>query len=211
MDGGRAAHRAGGERGRPRLSLPIDTSTHVWIDDDRGFATVVRELESAEAYALDTEFHRERTYHARLALLQLAWPGGNAVVDPTVVLPDDWRTLPEGTAAVDTFAYEARATGLEVTSGELPYGTFSRANFEVSADGIVEPLSLMLTYTVVDCTPTPTPRRAPANAVAPTPPQTDTTAESRATPATGPMVGVLIALVGIVGASAVAARRPRRR
>ena len=38
-----------------------------------------------EAYALDTEFHRERTYFARLALLQLASAGDIVVVDPLVV------------------------------------------------------------------------------------------------------------------------------
>ncbi len=33
-------------------------------------------------YALDTEFHRERTYYPRLALVQLAWSEGIALVDP---------------------------------------------------------------------------------------------------------------------------------
>ena len=80
-----AAHRSGGERGRGRLSVPTGTGTHAWIDTDRGFGEVLDELAAAEAYGLDTEFHRERTYHARLALLQLSWPGGTAVVDPTVV------------------------------------------------------------------------------------------------------------------------------
>jgi len=61
------------------------TGTHAWIDSDDGFADVVAALTTVEAYGLDTEFHRERTYHARLALLQLSWPGGVAVVDPTLV------------------------------------------------------------------------------------------------------------------------------
>ena len=67
------------------MSAPAGAGTHAWIDSDRGFAEVLRELSDADAYGLDTEFHRERTYHARLALLQLSWPGGTAVVDPTVV------------------------------------------------------------------------------------------------------------------------------
>jgi ribonuclease D len=66
-------------------STDADTGSHVWIDTEAGFADLVAELATVEAYALDTEFHRERTYHARLALLQLGWPGGVAVVDPTVV------------------------------------------------------------------------------------------------------------------------------
>ena len=67
------------------MSPSSGTGTHAWVDTDGGFAEILPELASAEAYGLDTEFHRERTYHARLALLQLSWPGGTAVVDPTVV------------------------------------------------------------------------------------------------------------------------------
>ena len=61
------------------------SATHAWIATDQGFAELLTELVAVEAYGLDTEFHRERTYHARLALLQLSWPGGVAVVDPTLV------------------------------------------------------------------------------------------------------------------------------
>jgi ribonuclease D len=67
------------------VSAPTGAGTFAWIDTDRGFDEVLRRLVDAEAYGLDTEFHRERTYHARLALLQLAWPGGAAVVDPVEV------------------------------------------------------------------------------------------------------------------------------
>ncbi len=56
-----------------------------WVADEAAFAEVVEQLATADVYGLDTEFHRERTYHARLALLQLAGPEGIAVVDPTTV------------------------------------------------------------------------------------------------------------------------------
>jgi ribonuclease D len=46
---------------------------------------VLEALSGADVYGLDTEFHRERTYHAHLALLQVAWPGGIAVIDPLAV------------------------------------------------------------------------------------------------------------------------------
>lgn len=59
-------------------SHPIFT----WVDDEAGLTRVIDELLDVEAYALDTEFHRERTYYPRLALLQLAWPGGLVLVDP---------------------------------------------------------------------------------------------------------------------------------
>lgn len=56
-----------------------------WVEDDAGFAELVERLAGEDAYGLDTEFHRERTYHAHLALLQLSWRGGVAVVDPLAV------------------------------------------------------------------------------------------------------------------------------
>lgn len=56
-----------------------------WVDDDAGFAELIARLADVDVYGLDTEFHRERTYHARLALLQLSWPDGVAVVDPLAV------------------------------------------------------------------------------------------------------------------------------
>lgn len=56
-----------------------------WVDDDRSFKELLERLATTDVYGLDTEFHRERTYHARLALLQLSWPGGVAVVDPLAV------------------------------------------------------------------------------------------------------------------------------
>ena len=35
-----------------------------------------------EAYAVDTEFHRERTYYPHLDLVQIGWAGGLALIDP---------------------------------------------------------------------------------------------------------------------------------
>lgn len=56
--------------------------SHEWIDSDAGLASLVDRLIGEPRYALDTEFHRERTYYPRLALMQFAWPGGIALVDP---------------------------------------------------------------------------------------------------------------------------------
>ena len=56
-----------------------------WIADDASFAEVLDHLAGEPRYALDTEFHRERTYHPKVALVQLAWPDGIALVDPLAV------------------------------------------------------------------------------------------------------------------------------
>ncbi|MGH9170324.1 MAG: ribonuclease D [Acidimicrobiales bacterium] len=55
------------------------------IDSDAGFEDLLAALDGVEAFALDTEFHRERTYYPRLALVQVAWPDGLALVDPLAV------------------------------------------------------------------------------------------------------------------------------
>jgi ribonuclease D len=52
------------------------------VDDDRALARLVATLRSEPEYALDTEFMAEKTYYPQLCLLQLAWPGGVALVDP---------------------------------------------------------------------------------------------------------------------------------
>ena len=56
-----------------------------FVDDAAAFDELLEEVLPAPFYALDTEFHRERTYYARLALVQLAWPGGIALIDPLAV------------------------------------------------------------------------------------------------------------------------------
>jgi ribonuclease D len=62
---------------------------HRWIDDQSAFSAVLDELAEVPRYALDTEFHRERTYYPKLALVQLAWEAsttcGLVLVDPLAV------------------------------------------------------------------------------------------------------------------------------
>ncbi len=53
-----------------------------WIDQTADLVALVDRLLGVERYALDTEFHRERTYYPRLALVQFAWSDGIALVDP---------------------------------------------------------------------------------------------------------------------------------
>jgi ribonuclease D len=46
---------------------------------------LIDQLRDEPLYALDTEFHGERTYWPRLALVQVAWSGGIALIDPFAV------------------------------------------------------------------------------------------------------------------------------
>lgn len=55
------------------------------IVDAAELAEVVAELRDEPVLALDTEFHRERTYFPKIALVQLAWRDRVAIVDPIAV------------------------------------------------------------------------------------------------------------------------------
>jgi len=54
----------------------------VYISDDRSLTELCNSLSESPVIALDTEFMRERTYHARLCLIQIAVSDRSAVIDP---------------------------------------------------------------------------------------------------------------------------------
>lgn len=63
-----------------------DDIEFTWVDSTSVFADIVKELLACDRYAIDTEFHRERTYFPALALVQLGWGEGNiALIDPLAV------------------------------------------------------------------------------------------------------------------------------
>ena len=66
-------------------SLPPEARSARWVDDAETLRAVVADARAAERYALDTEFHRERSYYPRLALVQLAWGDELVLVDPLAV------------------------------------------------------------------------------------------------------------------------------
>jgi ribonuclease D len=71
-----------------------------WIDSHDGLVELVDELVEMPRYALDTEFHRERTYYPKLALIQVAWwPNGTneqqelVLIDPLDIDVTDLERL----------------------------------------------------------------------------------------------------------------------
>ncbi len=98
---------------------------HDLVTTGAGLASVVDELRDQPAYALDTEFHRERTYYPKLALVQLAWRDGLALVDPLAV---DLAPLVEVLDGPGTAVLHAADQDLEVL--ELACGTVPSTLFD---------------------------------------------------------------------------------
>ena len=75
-------------------------------------------------YALDTEFHRERTYHPKVALVQFAWPGGIALVDPLAVDIRPLATLFRGPGLAVIHAAQQDLDVLTRACGAVPSRLF---------------------------------------------------------------------------------------
>ncbi|MGQ0616716.1 MAG: ribonuclease D [Acidimicrobiia bacterium] len=104
------------------------TAAHRWVDTAARFDEVVSALDGEPAIALDTEFHRERTYYPQVALVQLAWGDPAA---PDIVLVDtlavDLAPLAPVLAGPTTVVMHAAQQDLEVllrTCATLPSRLF---------------------------------------------------------------------------------------
>jgi ribonuclease D len=94
------------------------------VDTDEGFAAVIEQLSGVEAYALDTEFHRERTYFPKLALVQLAWPGELVLVDPLSVDMAPFAEILRGPSTAVLHAADQDLEILELVCGTVPAHLF---------------------------------------------------------------------------------------
>jgi ribonuclease D len=101
----------------------VTLSEH-FIADDGALAEVVRDAVSADIYSLDTEFHRERTYFPRLALVQLQWGKNNALIDPLAVDPRGLADLLRGPGLAVLHASQQDLEVLRYAVGEVPSKLF---------------------------------------------------------------------------------------
>ena len=85
---------------------------------------LVAAVEAAPVYGFDTEFHRERSYFPHLALVQLVWPGGVALVDPYQVDLTGLRRVLEGPGLAVAHAAEQDLEVLELACGAKPQRLF---------------------------------------------------------------------------------------
>lgn len=96
----------------------------LWIDAQAELAELVRGLAGEPRYALDTEFHGERSYWPHLALIQIAWPEGVALVDPLSVDPSPLGELLAGDGCMVAHAADQDLTILERACGCAPSKLF---------------------------------------------------------------------------------------
>jgi len=132
---------------------------HRIVDTREALQEVVEALESEPRFALDTEFHRERTYWPKVALVQIAWPGDLVLIDPLAVemgplaaVFDDETVVVAHAAAQDLEVLEnccgavpARLFDTQLAAGFLGMATPSLAALHERELGLQLPKSSRLT------------------------------------------------------------------
>ena len=94
--------------------------TYRIVSTDAAFARVIESLRDQPSYALDTEFHRERTYFPKLALVQIAWPGDLVLVDPLAVDLRPFAEILESDSIAVLHAADQDLEILELVCGTVP-------------------------------------------------------------------------------------------
>jgi ribonuclease D len=97
---------------------------HRLVTDAKGLDEVIDELVSEPEYAVDTEFHREKTYFPKVALVQLGWPGGVALVDPLAVDLAPFAKILEGPGTALMHAANQDLEVLHRACGAVPSKLF---------------------------------------------------------------------------------------
>jgi ribonuclease D len=98
----------------------LTSTAYRYVSTESQLEDVIAALGDQSAYALDTEFHREKTYFPKLALVQLAWGDDLVIVDPLAVDLSPFKSVLE---SASTAVIHAAGQDLEVlllACGALP-------------------------------------------------------------------------------------------
>jgi ribonuclease D len=109
---------------RRRRLQPSNDAGYTWVDDQATFDSLVDDLIAADRIAIDTEFHREKTYWPRVALVQIAVGDTISLVDTVEV---DIATLAPVLEGPGTIVMHAASQDLEVLDracGTIPRDLF---------------------------------------------------------------------------------------
>ncbi len=96
----------------------------VLITEQDHFLEVLDDACRADRYAIDTEFHRERTYYPHVALVQLAWDGGLVLIDPLAVDLRPMARLLDGPGLCIIHAGVQDLEVLDLVCGTIPSRMF---------------------------------------------------------------------------------------
>lgn len=102
----------------PNSRPDIDGIT--WIDNPDDLDDLLDELVEEPAYAIDTEFLRERTYYPQLALVQIGWRDRVAIIDPLAVDVQPMQRLLESDAVAVFHAADQDLEVLALACGAAP-------------------------------------------------------------------------------------------
>jgi ribonuclease D len=94
------------------------------VADPEALETLVTEVAAQDSYGFDTEFHTERTYVPDLALIQIAWSGKVALVDPLAVDPAPLARVFGGPAVAVVHAASQDLDVLMAACGVIPAVVF---------------------------------------------------------------------------------------
>lgn len=86
-----------------------------WVDSPEELESIVETLAKRSMFALDTEFLREKTYYAKLALVQVGWDDEVALIDPLAV---DVRPLKRALESDALVVMHAGSQDLEILDRE---------------------------------------------------------------------------------------------
>ena len=95
-----------------------------WVATEEALTETIEHLATAPAYALDTEFHRERTYYPKAALIQLAIEDLIALIDPLAVDIAPLSTLFDSDAIAVVHAAQQDLEVLTRACGTVPRTLF---------------------------------------------------------------------------------------
>jgi ribonuclease D len=111
-------------RRRSVSTPPAVEVTHDWIATEAGLEEAIDQALQHPAYAIDTEFIRERTYFAKLALVQIGWPGRTVLIDPQAISIKPLARLLASESVAVLHAAEQDLEVLEEACGVLPRQIF---------------------------------------------------------------------------------------
>ncbi len=94
------------------------------ITDEPALRVVLERAAGHPRYAIDTEFHRERTYFPQVALVQLAWADQVALIDPLAVDLAPMAELLDGPATCVMHASTQDLEVLDLACGTVPTRLF---------------------------------------------------------------------------------------